>query len=83
MDALGASIVAGGALFMVSLVVISLFFTVFWIIELVDIVRRQFRDDVTKVLWFAIVFCSHVIGAIVYYFAGKQMGYLPGEAPRY
>jgi hypothetical protein len=83
LEALGASIVAGGIVFVIFMSLLGIFLTVFWIVELVDVARRQFQDDVTKVIWFVVVLCSHVIGALVYYFAGKPMGTLPGQRATY
>lgn len=56
--------------------------TVFWIVELVDVSRREFPDPNTKVIWIVVLIFSHGVGAIVYYFAGRQQGWLPGQAPQ-
>ena len=55
--------------------------TIFWIVELVDIVRRQFRDPYMQIVWLLIVACTHFVGALVYYFIGKRDGVLPDTAP--
>ena len=56
---------------------------VFWIVEIVDVARRQFSEPNTKAIWLIVVILGHGIGAIVYYFAGRPNGWLPGETPRY
>lgn len=56
---------------------------VFWIVEIIDAVRRQWPDPNTKIIWLLVVVLGHGIGAIVYYFAGRPSGWLPGETPRY
>ena len=56
---------------------------VFWIVEIVDVARRQWAEPNTKTLWLLVVILGHGIGAIVYYFAGRPSGWLPGETPRY
>ena len=56
---------------------------VFWIVELVDVARREFRDPNTKLLWLLLVIFLHGLGAIIYYFAGRPQGWLPGERPPY
>ena len=56
---------------------------VFWIVELIDVARREFRDSGTKTIWLLVVIFAHSLGALIYYFAGKPQGWLPGEAPLY
>lgn len=56
---------------------------VFWIIELVDVCRREFRDANSKLLWILVVVLAHGLGALIYYFAGKPQGWLPGEQPKF
>jgi formate hydrogenlyase subunit 3/multisubunit Na+/H+ antiporter MnhD subunit len=56
---------------------------VFWIVELIDVARREFRDSSTKTIWLLVVIFAHGLGALIYYFAGKPQGWLPGEAPLY
>ena len=51
--------------------------TIFWIVELVDAARRQFPDILTKVVWLVVIFFTHVLGALLYYFLGKRQGALP------
>ena len=64
-------------------ILLALASVVFWIIEIVDVARRQFPDQNAKTLWLLVVVLGHGIGALVYYFAGKPLGWLPGETPRY
>ena len=70
-----------GAIIIISL--IGLIASIFWIFELIDILRREFRDPIMKIVWLAVVFFSHIVGALIYYFIGKQQGTLPGQSPRY
>ncbi len=56
--------------------------TVFWIIELVDVARREFPDPNTKIIWILVVVLSHGIGALIYFFVGRSQGWLPGQGPR-
>lgn len=55
---------------------------VFWVIEIIDVARREFPDQNMKVLWLLVVILAHGIGALIYYFVGKPQGWLPGEAPK-
>ena len=62
---------------------VALLLSVFWIIELVDILRREFRDPTMKIVWLVVVFFGHIVGALLYFFIGKQQGILPGQVNRY
>ena len=47
---------------------------VFWIVALVDSIRRQFDSDTTKIIWVCVVFFLHFLGALIYWFAGRPTG---------
>lgn len=64
-------------------IVLSLASFVFWVVEIIDAARRQWPDPNTKIIWLLVVVLLHGLGALIYYFAGKPSGWLPGEAPRY
>ncbi len=64
-----------------ALLVLALALSVFWIVELVDAARREFRDPNMKIVWLLVIVLSHFIGSLVYYFVGKPMGTLPGQGP--
>ena len=67
------------------LVILAVIFllSIFWIIEIIDVLRREFRDPIMKIVWLAVVIFGHIVGALLYFFIGKQQGVLPGQAPRY
>lgn len=73
-----------GLMFLVyfGIIVFGILSFVFWIVEIVDVARREFPDPNTKLLWLLVVVLAHGIGALIYYFVGKQQGWLPGEVPR-
>ena len=54
---------------------------IFWIVEVIDVARREFRDPNAKIIWLLVVVFLHGLGAVIYYFAGKPSGWLPGETP--
>lgn len=54
-------------------------FTVFWIVELVDVARREFPDSNTKIMWLLVVLLAHGIGAIIYHIVGRPQGAIPGQ----
>lgn len=59
------------------LIVLAL--SVFWIVELVDCVRREFPDPTEKIMWVLIIIFTHGVGAFIYWVIGKSRGTLPGE----
>ena len=76
--------------FMVGIVLVYGFFIVlglasfvFWVVEIIDAARRQWPDPNSKIIWLLVVVLLHGLGALIYYFAGKPSGWLPGETPRY
>jgi hypothetical protein len=78
--------IAGGifglfVLIWVGAILIGVLGFVFWIVEIVDVARREFPDQNTKILWLLVVVLAHGIGALVYYFIGKRQGWLPGQEP--
>ena len=70
------SILTGMAAIYGILALLGLALTVFWIVELVDIARREFPDQNTKVLWLIVVLLFHGLGSLIYYFVGKPQGRL-------
>lgn len=48
--------------------------TVFWIIALVDCARREFTGSNDKIVWVLIVLLGSLIGALVYWFVGRPKG---------
>ena len=54
---------------------------VFWVVEIIDVARRQFPEPNMKIVWLLVVLFLHGLGAVIYYFAGKPTGWLPGQAP--
>lgn len=62
--------------------VIGLAATIFWIVELVDVMRREFADATVKLVWVLVILFGHFVGSIVYYFVGRQQGHIPGAVPR-
>ena len=48
--------------------------TVFWIVALVDCVRRDFPGGNDKLMWVLIILIAQVVGALVYWFVGRERG---------
>ena len=45
---------------------------IFWLWALLDIVRSDFKDSATKIIWFILVFFLYFLGAAIYYFFGRE-----------
>lgn len=45
---------------------------IFWIIMLVDVIRREFPKEDEKIVWILIVVLTGIIGALIYYFMIKR-----------
>ncbi len=69
----------GLALFTLLMIALAVATSVFWIVEIVDVARREFPDPNMKIVWLLVIVFSHVVGALVYYFVGKPSGRLPGS----
>ena len=58
----------------IMLIVLASF--VIWIVALVDVVRRQFLDSTTKLVWVLVIVLAHTLGAIIYLIIGRRQGTL-------
>ncbi len=43
----------------------------FWIMMLIDCLKRDFKKDVEKIVWILVLIFLHLLGAIIYYFVVK------------
>jgi hypothetical protein len=51
----------------------------FWLVQIVDVTRRQFSDSSLKTVWIVVIVLLGVLGALIYHFAGRKQGTLPGQ----
>ena len=51
---------------------ISIFLFVFWIMMIIDVVKREFLKSDDKIIWLLVVILAGQIGAIIYYFVVKR-----------
>jgi len=49
---------------------------VFWIVALIDVARREFPGQNDKMMWVLVVVLAGWIGALIYWFVGRQKGTL-------
>ncbi len=52
----------------------------FWIVALIDCVRREFADPNEKIVWVLVIALAHWIGALIYWFVGRPKGTMPTGA---
>ncbi len=57
-----------GILGMLLAVALGIVTFVFWIMMIVDVVKREFKKSEEKIVWLLIILFFHFIGALVYYF---------------
>ncbi len=58
-------------LLLLSLLPLGLLGTVFWIWMLVDAARNRGLDQNERLVWIVVVAVLHLLGAIIYFFAGR------------
>jgi hypothetical protein len=56
-------------LFIVALVILSI---IFWIFMLVDSIQHKYKDSNDKVVWVLVIVFTGIIGALIYYFVVKR-----------
>jgi hypothetical protein len=45
---------------------------VLWLVALVDILKSEFKDGLTKVIWLLLVIFLPFLGSILYFFIGRD-----------
>jgi len=70
--AFGAGLI--GTFFMLLMMGIGIAIFVFWIVMLVDCVKRKFKNDTDKIVWVLVIIFAGIIGALIYYFIVKSKG---------
>lgn len=56
----------------ISILAISILSVIFWILMIVDVSTRKFKNENDKIVWILVVVLAQVIGAIIYYFVIKR-----------
>ena len=54
------------------IIAVILSFIILWATAIVDIARSRFDTDSTKIVWMLVVIFTGIIGAIIYFLAGRQ-----------
>jgi hypothetical protein len=58
-------------LFILIMVILGILAFVFWILMLVDCIKRKFKEDSEKIVWVLVIIFTQIIGALIYYFVIK------------
>ena len=61
-----------GLLFGLVVFALSILAFVFWILMLIDCVKRKFKEDTEKIIWVLVLIFTGIIGALIYYFIVKN-----------
>jgi len=64
--------VGGGILFVLLIFAILFLGSIFWIWMLVDAIISRTLPDNEKILWVLVIFFTHFIGALIYFFVGRR-----------
>ncbi len=59
-------------LFILIIISIALVGTIFWIWMIVDCAQNRFLDSNTRLVWILVIVFTHLIGALIYFFAGRR-----------
>lgn len=76
-DSVSGAAALGGLAFLIIWLVVGIAAFVFWLVMLIDAIRREFSNPNDKVLWIVLMVIFGILGAIIYYFAGRPKGTLP------
>ena len=68
---LGMGLALGIFFIIILIIAIAIAAFVFWILMLIDCIKRDFRDSNEKVIWVLLMIFLQVLAAILYYFMIK------------
>lgn len=54
----------------IGITVISLY--ILWIVMLLDVIKRDFKNENDKMMWIVILALTQIVGAIIYFFMVKS-----------
>lgn len=60
-----------GVILMLIIVALFIWTFVFWILMLVDSIKRKYKEDLEKIVWVLVIIFTGIIGASIYYFIVK------------
>ena len=63
-------------LFVILFIILIPLSLVFWIIAILDLIKRQFNDQSIKIIWALVILLVPFFGSMLYFFVGKKSGVL-------
>lgn len=66
------SFILGSAIIMSFFGILSVLAFVFWVLMLVDSIKRKFKKNDDKTIWVIVIVLTGTIGALIYYFVVKR-----------
>ena len=70
----GAGLAIGGGLIGCVFFLIAIVAFAFWVWMLIDAVQRDFGEGSEKIVWILVLVFTGIIGALIYFFAGRSRG---------
>ena len=55
-----------------SLIILGILGFVLWVLMIIDVAKRKFKQENDKIMWILIIALTGVIGALIYYFMIKK-----------
>lgn len=71
MAELGFGLIIGIFFIIIFIIALCIAAFVFWIMMLIDCIKREFKDSNEKVIWVLLMIFLHVLASILYYFIVK------------
>lgn len=65
-------ILGGGILFILFIILVVFIGSIFWIWMLIDAIVSRNLTDNEKIIWVIIIFFTHFVGALIYFFVGRR-----------
>jgi len=66
-----SSFIAGMMLLLLVILAIIIFLFIFWILMIIDCVKRDFKKENEKIIWVLVIVLLGFVGATIYYFVVK------------
>ena len=51
-----------------SAIIVAILIFSFWIVMLIDVLTKKFKDNSTKIVWILVIVFLNIFGALIYYF---------------
>lgn len=62
----------GGILLVLFIFLIGIVGSIFWIWMIIDAIISRTLSDTEKIVWVLVIFFTHFLGALIYFFVGRS-----------